>query len=55
MFHLQRAYQKSIIHFIGKTEDSDIVILMHNLLKYSDNYSMTPESWWIYYRDEVIL
>ena len=42
--------------FIGKAEDSDIVIPMHNLLKYSDNYSMASESWWwIYYRHEVIL
>ena len=26
---------------------------MYNLLEYSDNYSMTSESLWIYYRDEV--
>ena len=26
---------------------------MYNLLKYSDNYSMTPGSSWNYYRDEV--
>ena len=26
---------------------------MYNLLKYSDNYSMTSASLWNYYRDEV--
>ena len=28
-------------------------MLMYNLLEYSDNYSMTSESLWNYYRDEV--
>ena len=27
--------------FIGNTENLDIVMLMHNLLEYSDNYSLT--------------
>ena len=26
---------------------------MYNLLEYSDNYSMTLESLWYYYRDEI--
>ena len=26
---------------------------MYNLLEYSHNYSMTPESFWNYYRNEV--
>ena len=26
---------------------------MHNLLEYSENYSMTSGSLWNYYRDEV--
>ena len=26
---------------------------MYNLLEYSDNYSMTSESFWNYYRDQV--
>ena len=26
---------------------------MYNLLKYSDNYSMTSRSLWNYYRDEI--
>ena len=34
-------------------EDRDIVTPMYNLLKYSDNYSMTSESLWNYYRDVV--
>ena len=34
-------------------EDLDIVMPLHNLLEYNDNYSMTSESLWNYYRDEV--
>ena len=26
---------------------------MYNLLEYSENYSITSGSFWIYYRDEV--
>ena len=26
---------------------------MYNLLEYSDNYSMTSESFWNYYKDEL--
>ena len=34
-------------------EDLDIVMAMYNLLEYNENYSMTSESLWIYYRDKV--
>ena len=40
-------YQKSIT-FIDNAEDVDIVMPMHNLLEYSDNYSMTSGSVWNY-------
>ena len=30
----------------------DIVMLMYNLLEYSDNYALTSGSLWNYYRDE---
>ena len=33
-------------------EDLDIVLPMYNLLKYSENYSMTLASLWNYYRHE---
>ena len=39
--------------FIDNAENLDIVILMYNLLQYSDNYSMTSGRFWNYYRDEV--
>ena len=39
--------------FRDNVEDRDIVTPMYNLLKYSDNYSMTSESLWNYYRDVV--
>ena len=39
--------------FIDNAEDLEIVMLMYNLLEYSDNYSMTSASLWNYYRDEV--
>ena len=38
---------------IDNAEDLDIVMPMYNLLKYSQNYSMTSGSLWNYYRDEV--
>ena len=31
----------------------DIAVPMYNLLEYTDNYSMTSESFWNYYRDEL--
>ena len=39
--------------FIDNPEDLDIVMLVYNLLEYSDNYSMTSVSLWNYYRDEL--
>ena len=30
--------------FVGNAEDLEIVMLMHNSLEYSDNYSMTSGS-----------
>ena len=33
-------------------EDLDVVILMHNLLEYSNNYKKATGSLWNYYRDE---
>ena len=39
---------------MGNAEDLDIVVSMYNLLKYSDNYSMTWGSLCNYCRDEVI-
>ena len=38
---------------IINAEYLDIIMAMNNLLKYSDNYSMTSGSLWKYYRDEV--
>ena len=38
---------------IDNAEDLDIVMPMYNLLKYSQNYSMTSRSLWNYYRSEV--
>ena len=34
-------------------ENLDIVMPMHNLIEYSDNFSVTSGSLWSYYRDEV--
>ena len=39
--------------FIDNAKDLDIVMPIHNLLEYSDKYSMTSGSFWNYYRDEV--
>ena len=39
--------------FIDNAEELDIVMLMYNLLEYSDNYSVTLESLWNYCRDKV--
>ena len=30
----------------------DVVMLMYNLIEYSDDYSKIPEIFWQYYRDE---
>ena len=37
---------------IDNCKDIDIVMLLCNLLKYSDNYEKTSASLWQYYRDE---
>ena len=49
---------KSCISKVNKTlrdntEDLDIVMPMYNLSEYSDNYFMTSEILWNYYKDEV--
>ena len=36
---------------IGNAKDSDIVMPMHNLIEYSDNYSQKSGSLWQYCRD----
>ena len=38
---------------IDNAEDIEIVMPMHNLLEYSQNYSMTSGSLWNYYRDKI--
>ena len=38
---------------IDEAEDLGIVMPMYNLLEYSQNYSMTSERLWKYYRDEI--
>ena len=39
--------------FVVKAEVLDIPMRMHNLLKYSSNYSMTSERLWNYYRNKL--
>ena len=39
--------------FVDNTEVLDIIMPMYNLLDYSGNYTMTSESLWSYYRDEI--
>ena len=39
--------------FVDNAKDLDIVMLMYNLLEYSDNYSMTSGSLWNYHRDKL--
>ena len=48
-FSFHHAFQK----LIDNTEDLDIVMLMYNLLEYSQNYSMKSGSLWSYYRGEI--
>ena len=45
---------KIIKKLTDNAEGLDIVVLMFNLLKYSNNYSMTSGSLWNYYKVEVI-
>ena len=40
---------------IDNAKDIDIVMLMHNLIEYSDNYSKTSGSLWHYYRAKSFL
>ena len=40
---------------IDHTKDLDIVMPMHNLIEFNDNYSKTSGSFWQYYRDEPAL
>ena len=37
---------------VDNAKDLDVVMLMYNLIEYSDNYSKTLGSLWQYYRDE---
>ena len=39
---------------LDNAEDIDIVMPMHYLLEYNQNYSMTSGSLWNYYRDEIV-
>ena len=39
--------------FIHNAEYFDVIMLMYNLLEYSDNYSMTSGSLWNFYKDEI--
>ena len=50
---LDHVYQKINKTLIDTAEDLDIVMPMHNLLEYSDNYSTASGSLWNYYRDEI--
>ena len=49
MLYLDHAFQK----FVDNAEDLDIVMALHNLLEYSDNYSSTSRSFRNYYIDDV--
>ena len=40
---------------IDDAKDIGIVMPVHNLIEYSDNYSKTSGSLWHYYRDEPFL
>ena len=39
---------------IDNPQDTDIVMPMHNLIRYSNNYSKTSEIIWPYYKNEAI-
>ena len=49
MLYLDHAFQK----FLDNSEDLDIVMALHNLSEYSDNYSSTSRSFRNYYIDDV--
>ena len=40
---------------IDHAKDLDIVMPMHNLIEFNDNYSKTSGTFWQYYRDEPAL
>ena len=40
---------------VDNAKDIDIIMLMYNLIGYSDNYLKTSLSLWQYYRDEPFL
>ena len=44
---------KLIKTFVENAEDLEIAMLIYNLEEYSYKYSMTSESLWNYYKDEV--
>ena len=46
-------HNKNISTLIDNVEDISIVMPMHNLLEYNQNYSMTLGSLWNYYRDKI--
>ena len=52
MLQLGHAWQKINNTLVDSAEDLDIVMLMYNLLEYSQNYSMTG-CLWNYYREEI--
>ena len=39
--------------FVDNAKHFDIIMPMYNLLDYSENYYMTLESLWNYYRNEI--
>ena len=40
---------------VDNAHDIDVVMLICNLIEYSDNYSKTSENLWLYQRDEPAL
>ena len=39
---------------IDNSKDTDVVMQMYSLIKYSDNFSKTPGNLWHYYRPTII-
>ena len=40
---------------IVNAKDIDVVMNMHNLMEFSENYSQTSERFWLYYTDQPAL
>ena len=40
---------------IVNAKDIDVVMKMHNLIEFSENYSQTSERFWLYYTDQPAL